>query len=306
MRIALGRLLLSEPDLLILDEPTNHLDRGAKDWLGGYLSRYDGTLLLVSHDENLLKVAVTSIAEVRQGKVELYKSRTYEQWQIEREERVQALQSKYEANQREIARLQTFVDRFGAKTMGASLAQSKLKTIEKIEDSMSEPIITDSVAPKLKLPPPPRGSEKLLELSHADIGWPMKNGETSKPLLKDVCLRIERGKRIAIRGPNGAGKSTLFKALAGKIPLTLGSLIPGDGLDLGYFAQDLAQELDTSMSAVDCVCSLVRAKNPTISDEKARNVLGSLGLIKAKGTRLVGHLSGGEKARVALVSIIQD
>jgi len=138
MRIALARLLLSEPDLLLLDEPTNHLDRGAKTWLGDYLSRYDGTLLLVSHDVPLLNTAVNSIAEVRGGTIELYKSRSHAQWEVEREERVKAAQAAFEANQREIARLQTFVDRFGAKTMGASLAQSKLKTIEKLEDKMPE------------------------------------------------------------------------------------------------------------------------------------------------------------------------
>lgn len=140
MRIALARLLLSEPGLLILDEPTviscimidlfeymnncalnqNHLDKGAKEWLGNYLSKYDGTLLVVSHDEGLLKSAVNSIAEIKNGKMELYKSRSYDQWAIEREERVKAALAEYEANQREIARLQTFVDRFGAKTVSES------------------------------------------------------------------------------------------------------------------------------------------------------------------------------------------
>ena len=128
MRIALARLLLSDPDVLLLDEPTNHLDKGAKDWLTRYLSQYEGTLLVVSHDSNLLNQAVNSIAEVRGGTIELYKSRNYSQWQLEREERVQRAQAAYEKNQEEIARLQGFVDRFGSKTMGASLAQSKLKT----------------------------------------------------------------------------------------------------------------------------------------------------------------------------------
>lgn len=232
MRIALARLLLSEPDLLILDEPTNHLDRGARDWLGNYLSRYDGTLIIVSHDENLLRTAVNSIAEIKHGVMELYKSRSYDQWQIERDERVKAAVTQYEANQREIARLQGFVDRFGAKTMGASLAQSKLKTIEKLEAAIPEaPIVSDGPAPKLRLPTPPRGSKKLLEIKEGVVAWPSESGGLSNaaPIIRDITLTIERGMKIAVRGPNGAGKSTLFKALSGLLPLQRGQRIEGDG-----------------------------------------------------------------------------
>ena len=299
MRIALARLLLSESDLLVLDEPTNHLDKGARDWLGGFLSKYDGTLLLVSHDETLLKAAVSSIAEVKHGKIELYKSRSHDQWLVERDERVAAALAAYEASQREIARLQEFVDRFGAKTMGASLAQSKLKTIEKLENAAPEaPITTEAPLPKLRLPKPPRGSFELLRISNGNIGW--NDGENVRPILSKVDFVIQRGMRIAVRGPNGAGKSTLFNAISGELPLSSGTRIEGDGLDLGVFKQDLAQELDQNAIAVDVVTSSVRVRDPTISDERARSVLGSLGLIKEKSVRLVGHLSGGEKARVAL------
>ena len=299
MRIALARLLLSESDLMVLDEPTNHLDKGARDWLGGFLSKYDGTLLIVSHDETLLKAAVTSIAEVKHGKIELYKSRSHDQWLTERDERVAAALAQYEASQREIARLQEFVDRFGAKTMGASLAQSKLKTIEKLENAAPEaPVTTEAPLPKLRLPKPPRGSFELLRITKGSVGW--SDGENVKPILSDIDLVIERGMRIAVRGPNGAGKSTLFNAISGELPLTSGSRVEGDGMDLGIFKQDLAQELDQNAKAVDVVTSTVRHRDPLISDEKARTVLGSLGLIKEKSVRLVGHLSGGEKARVAL------
>ena len=300
MRIALARLLLSEPDLLLLDEPTNHLDKPARDWLSTHLSNYDGTLLLVSHDENLLKTAVTSIAEVQKGDVQLYKSRSHDQWQIEREERVKAALTAYEANQREIARLQVFVDRFGAKTMGASLAQSKLKAIEKLENASPEAPKTnvDGPPPKLVLPPPPRGSKVLLTITNGSAAW------QNKKILDSINLTIERGWRIAVRGPNGSGKSTLFATIAGELPLSSGSRVVGDGLELGIFKQDLAQELDQSLSAVEVVTQHVRARDPTISDEKARTVLGSLGLIKEKGVRLVGMLSGGEKARVALACFV--
>ena len=302
MRIALARLLLSEPDLLILDEPTNHLDKGARDWLGGFLSKYQGTLLLVSHDVGILESAVSSIAEVRAGKIELYKSRTHTQWLVERDERVRDAVAKYEASQREIARLQTYIDRFGAKTMGASLAQSKRKDIEKIEASMQVPITSEGPLPFLKLPPPPRGSKTLLTLNSCDLGWP--SGKSSGNILSAVSMCIERGMRIVVRGPNGAGKSTLLSALSGKLTPRSGSRVEGDGLELGVFTQDLAQDLDQEDIAVNVVTKKVRQFNSAISDEQARSALGALGLRGEKATRKVGHLSGGEKARVALASFV--
>ena len=323
MRIALARLLLSEPDLLILDEPTNHLDKGARDWLAGYLCKYDGTLLLVSHDVGILNTAVTSIAEVRAGKIELYKSRSYAQWQVEREERVRDAQAKYDAAQREIARLQTYIDRFGAKTMGASLAQSKRKDIEKLEASVQAPVTSEGPLPFLKLPPPPRGSKDLLSLKGAMLGWNQNAGSSSSSssnadssngngtgpagggaVLSDVTLQIERGMRIVVRGPNGAGKSTLLSALSGKLTPISGTRTEGDGLELGVFTQDLAQDLDQEDLAVNVVTKKVRQFDATISDEKARSALGALGLRGEKATRKVGHLSGGEKARVALASFV--
>ena len=304
MRIALARLLLSDPDLMLLDEPTNHLDKGARDWLATYLSAYKGTLLIVSHDTELLNKAANSIAEVRNGKLELYKSRSHQQWLIEREERVKLAQIQYEANQREIDRLQAYVDRFGAKTMGASLAQSKLKTIEKLSTQGPQaPQQYDGPAPALKFPPPPRGSNMLLQLENASMGWKsLPTDSVYKPVLQECSLTIERGMRIAVRGPNGAGKSTLLSALSGKQPLIGGSRIEGDGLALGTFTQDLAQDLDQTARAVDVVTSIVRASDPSVSDQSARAALGALGLVRERGLRLVGQLSGGEKARVALAA----
>lgn len=322
MRIALARLLLSEPDLLILDEPTNHLDKSAREWLAAYLAAFDGTLLLVSHDTALLEKAANSIAEVRNGRLELYKSRTHAQWLVEREERVKLAQTQYEANQREIERLQVYVDRFGAKTMGASLAQSKLKTIAKLTESGPQaPVRHDGPGAFLKLPTPPRGSKVLLKLDKVMLAWkqapkseylstPSQQqalGSTqpttpAAPIITDCSITIERGMRIAVRGPNGAGKSTLLSALSGKLCPAAGHRIEGDGLALGVFTQDLAQDLDQSARAVDVVTRAVRQYDSSISDEQARAALGALGLVKEKALRVVGQLSGGEKARVALAS----
>lgn len=307
MRIALARLLLSSPELLILDEPTNHLDKGAREWLARYLAAFEGTLVVVSHDTALLEKAATSIAEVRNGKVELYKSRTHEQWLTERDERIRSAQAAYDATQREIERQQVYIDRFGAKTMGASLAQSKMKQIEKLKaEGPQAPVVSDGPKPVLRLPPAPRGTKLLLKMTDASMGWTVAGVDGGPPYTKRILshcdLLIERGMRIAVRGPNGAGKSTLLSTLSGRIAPLSGVREEGDGLALGVFTQDLAQDLDQSARAVDAVTAAARQANPSLTDEDARAAMGALGLVKDKGLRLVGQLSGGEKARVALAS----
>lgn len=305
MRIALARLLLSEPDLLILDEPTNHLDAGARTWLGTFLSNYESTLIVVSHDESLLQAAVSSIAEVKAGRLEIYKSRSYSQWQTEREERAKMLEAAAEKNQAEIDRLQGFVDRFGAKTMGAKAAQSNLKMIEKLQKNAPEvPVDTDNHRPSLKLPDPPRGTQHLLSLEGVKLAWDANAAANNNFIINRCDVRIERGMRMVVRGPNGAGKSTLLSALSGKLQPNIGARVEGDGLALGVFTQDLAQDLDQEATAVEVVTRHVREHYPGLSDERARSVLGALGLTGEKALRKVGDLSGGEKARVALASFV--
>ena len=306
MRIALGRLLLSEPDLLLLDEPTNHLDLSARTWLAQFLAKYEGTLLVVSHDEPLLKTACSSIAECRAGRVELYKSRSFTQWQSEREERVKVQQATWESTQREIARLQSYVDRFGAKTMGAVKGQEYLRQIEKLERSTAAPPeALSGVAPRppIRFATPPRGSQELLSLRGADIAWTSAEGGV-EVVVEDVNVVVERGMRVVVRGPNGAGKSTVLGALSGALPLAAGVRVEGEGLAVGTFTQDLAQDLDGTKSGVEIVTDEVRRFDPTCSDEKARSVLGALGLMQEKSVRKVGVLSGGEKARVALAKFV--
>ena len=305
MRIALARLLLSEPDLLILDEPTNHLDAGARNWLGTFLANYESTLIVVSHDESLLQAAVSSIAEVKAGRLELYKSRSYSQWQVEREERVKLLEAAAEKNQAEIDRLQGFVDRFGAKTMGAKAAQSNLKMIEKLQKNAPDvPVDTDDHRPVLKLPIPPRGTQHLLSLEGVKLAWDANAAANNHFIINRCDVRIERGMRWVVRGPNGAGKSTFLSALSGKLSPNVGTRVEGDGLALGVFTQDLAQDLDQEATAVEVVTRHVREYDPSLSDERARSVLGALGLTGEKSLRKVGNLSGGEKARVALASFV--
>mmetsp|Transcript_15888 Transcript_15888/g.36628 ORF Transcript_15888/g.36628 Transcript_15888/m.36628 type:complete len:726 (-) Transcript_15888:548-2725(-) len=302
MRIALARLLLSKPDLLLLDEPSNHLDSSARDWLATYLSKYEGSIILVSHDVALLSKGTSSIAEVSGKTLVKYVSCTYEKYLQEKEFRAKSAIAEYERNLKEAERLQDFVDKFGASATKASQAQSRVKAIERMrkEGKLDPPPLAVTAKrrkPSLALPDPPKGiGADLLSLKNADIGY-------DDAILKNINLTINRGIKLIIRGPNGAGKSTLLAALRGNLPLLAGERIENDQLRQGVFTQDLAQELDVSARAIDLVTEYARTGvngDITISDEVARGAMGRLGLGDEKPMRKVGELSGGEKARVAL------
>lgn len=307
MRIALARLLLSKPSLLLLDEPSNHLDSSARDWLGKYIANYDGSVILVSHDVGLMNTSVNNIAEVTGNTLIEYKSCSYAKYKDEKEFRALSAQAEYERNLEEAARLQAFVDKFGASATKAKSAQSRVKMLEKMkrEGKLDPPplaVTTVVRPPELVLPPPPKpNGEILLKLQDATIGY----DPNEEPLLQNINLEIPRGMKLLLRGPNGAGKSTLLKALRGNVPQMIqsGARIENDRLRLGTFTQDLAQELDPEARAVDLVTSYARQGEDgdiNVTDQAARNVLGRLGLGGEKPLRKVAALSGGEKARVAL------
>ena len=307
MRIALARLLLSQPSLLLLDEPSNHLDSSAKDWLGKYIANYAGSVVLVSHDVSLLDVSVNSIAEITGSTVVEYRSCSYNKYLEEKEFRAASAQAEYERNLEEAARLQAFVDKFGASATKAKSAQSRVKMLEKMKkegklDPPAVAIVAKGRDPELALPPPPKpNGEYLMTLSGATIGY----DPALPPLLRNIDLKIPRGMKLLLRGPNGAGKSTLLKALRGNVPemIQSGVRTENDRLFLGTFTQDLAQELDPDARAVDLVTEYARSGsdgNMRVTDEEARGVLGRLGLGGEKPLRRVSALSGGEKARVAL------
>jgi len=305
MRIGLARLLLSKPNILLLDEPSNHLDSSARDWLGKYLAAFDGSMVLVSHDVSLLQASVNNIAEVAGGTLITYVSCSYNKYLEEKEFRAKSATAEYERNLAEAAKLQSFVDRFGASATKAASAQSRVKMIEKMkkEGKLNPPpmaVVEKKWKPSLVLPPPPKPmGDTLLSLKDAYIGY-NKDGDA---LLQSINVDICRGCKMILRGPNGAGKSTLMAALRGKLPLLKGKRIPNESMRLGVFTQDLAQELDTNARAVDLVTAYAREGqfgDISISDETARSIMGRLGLTGDKSLRLVGELSGGEKARVAL------
>ena len=300
MRVSFAKTLLSKPSLCVLDEPGNHLDRNARQWLAQYLKNYeDGAMILVTHDIELLN-AMDSIAEVNPGGkgLSIYKSCTYAQYLDLKRERQESAENEYERNAGKAAKLQSFVDKFGASATKASAAQSRVKQLEKMREQglLEAPTVQQSFRPRLNLPYPPSASnEILMELKDACIGY-----EQNSPLVTNVNLQIRRGMKILIRGPNGAGKTTLLQSLRGEVPLLSGELSENKQLRLGVFTQDLAQELDPNERAVDLVTQNVRDFDIGISDESARAALGGLGLTGEKALRRLRDLSGGEKARVAL------
>lgn len=230
MRVSLARLLLSKPTLLLLDEPSNHLDVNARQWLTNYLKDYEnGAMVLVTHDVNLL-TAVSNIAEVNRGTLQLFKSCTYNQFLKEKKRRAMVAEKEYAKNVEKAAKLQSFVDKYGASATKASAAQSRVKQIEKMQregllDAPAEAIVAQRSKPHLILPEPPRArGEVLISLDDAKIG----HGDAV--LISDVNLEIKRGMRLLLRGPNGAGKSSVLRALRGSLPLVGGDRTPNADL----------------------------------------------------------------------------
>jgi ATP-binding cassette subfamily F protein 3 len=302
MRVSFARMLLSKPTLCLMDEPGNHLDRAARQWLAQYLKRYDGgAMILVTHDVELLQ-SMDHIAEVSAGYLQAYKSCTYQQYQAQKEERANAALIEYQRNMEKAAKLQAFVDKFGASATKASAAQSRVKQLEKMKlqgllDAPPDTLMQERFKPTLRLPEPPKTlGETLLTLRDAQVGY-------TEPLVSQINLEIMRGMKLLIRGPNGAGKSTILHSLRGTLPLLAGDRMENESLRLGVFTQDLAQELDLNARAVDLVTAYAREGldgDIFISDQDARGVMGGLGLTKDKPLRQIQALSGGEKARVAL------
>jgi ATP-binding cassette subfamily F protein 3 len=290
MRIALARLLLSEPDVALLDEPTNHLDLEARSWLAGFLQRAPWAFVVVSHDRWLLDRAVDRIAEIRGGRLHHYVG-NFSRFLVERETRLSDQQGQFERQQAEIARLERFVERFGAKATKAAQAKSKQKAIDRI-DRVDAP---ERLArgPRFRLPDAPPGETQALALRGATFGW---GGE---PVLSGVDFDLDRGMRVAVLGPNGAGKSTLLHALAGRLALSSGRRRIGDRVRVGVFTQDLAQDLPGESSGLGYLEGLA----PLVAPQHIRGVLGALGLSGEAALRPIRELSGGEKARVALAAL---
>jgi ATP-binding cassette, subfamily F, member 3 len=290
MRLNLAQALLCRSDLLLLDEPTNHLDLDAVLWLEQWLRQYPGTLLLISHDRDFLDNVVEHIVHIEQRSLTLY-SGNYAQFERQRAERLALQQASYEKQQREIAHMHAYVERFRAKATKARQAQSRLKALARMELIAAAHV--DSPF-HFEFPAPRSCPNPLLRLEKACAGY------GDKPVLSGVTLSLEPGARIGLLGRNGAGKSTLIKALAGVLDLQSGRRIEGHGLAIGYFAQHQLEQLDPAASPLQHVQRI----DPEAREQDLRDFLSGFDFRGEDALRAVAPFSGGEKARLALALLV--
>ncbi|MBN2716621.1 MAG: ABC-F family ATP-binding cassette domain-containing protein [Deltaproteobacteria bacterium] len=288
MRVALAGALFSEPDLLLLDEPTNHLDLESIMWLENYLKQYPHTLLVVSHDQDLLNTVADAILVVRQGKLTLYNGNfdAYVRAEAEKAALEQASIAKQEAAR---AHLQSFVDRFRAKATKAKQAQSRLKALEKMGPIPEQ--MTSSYQVHFKFPNPLSSPSPLIKLDGVSAGY-----VPGQPILRELHLSVFKDDRIALLGANGNGKSTLAKLISNQLRPMSGELVPSGKLQVGYFAQNQLDQLNAEITALE----QMNLAMPNASITEVRNWLGRFGFGQERAEVIVGNLSGGEKTRLAL------
>jgi ATP-binding cassette subfamily F protein 3 len=296
MRAHLARLLVSEPALLLLDEPTNHLDLEALLWFQDYLSRYPGGLLIVSHDREFLNSLCNGILELRGGTLNKYTG-NYDDYLNEKDARKEQQASLFKNQQREIAHLQKFVDRFGAKASMASRAKSKEKQIERLKDVAVEEPWEDLKRINFRFPQPPRSGLRVISLKNVHQAY------GDHVVYRDLNFEAERGQKTVLVGPNGAGKSTLLKILAGVIPIQGGTRELGSNVVPGYFAQNRADNLRLDLTVFENVMEL-RTNENQLTEQQARAVLGGFLFRKDDVHKRVSVLSGGEKSRLALARLL--
>jgi len=290
MRLNLAQALMCRSDLLLLDEPTNHLDLDAVLWFEQWLKRYPGTLLLISHDREFLDNVIENIAHIEQQQINLYTG-NYQAFERQRATKLALQQATYQKQQREVAHIQSFIDRFRYKATKAKQAQSRLKALARMENIA--PAHVDSRF-HFNFLPPLKTPNQLINLDKISVGY----AET--PILEKVTLRITAGSRLGLLGPNGAGKSTLIKLLAGQLKHQQGECSLGDGLQIGYFAQHQLEQLCGEETPLQHLQHL----DAKATEQSLRDFLGGFGFIGDTALAPVAPFSGGEKARLALALLI--
>ena len=291
MRLALARLLLSAPDVLILDEPTNHLDVDSVAWLENHLAGWTQSLLFVSHDRDFIDGIATHIIEVADGTAAEYTG-SFLDFVVQREERIERLKAQAANQARKVAKTQEFIDRFRYKATKARQVQSRIKALEKLEEIN----VTDrkEIGARFSFPEPRRANRVVVSAEKLAAGY---DGEA---VLQPFNVTIERGRKVAIIGPNGAGKTTMIRTLLGEIPPISGDITVGSNVDIARFDQHQAEVLDQRK----LVHEEFRSAIPKGDPRNIRTVLGSFGFPGDAADRLVGACSGGEQTRLALAKVM--
>jgi ATP-binding cassette subfamily F protein 3 len=293
MRAVLGRLLLMAPDLLLLDEPTNHLDLGSLQWLESFLRSYDGTIITISHDRYFLNSLADGVTELAKGKLRHFEG-GYDDYRRQRREMRERLKAEAKEQQKEIDEIEEFISKFRYNASKASMVQSRIKRLEKMEPiEVPDPLETDV---SFEFPQPPRVGKTVVETRNLAKSF----DETT--VYSDLDFTVFRGEKIAFVGPNGAGKSTLMKMLAGDLEPDAGSVSFGNRVDVSYFAQHSLDQLDPE----DTIFEAMEEAASTDAYPRIRDILGAFGFSDDSVHKSVSVLSGGEKARVALARMLLE
>lgn len=289
IRLNLAAALMAPSDLLLLDEPTNHLDLEATLWLEQWLKRYQGTLLIISHDRSFLDQVIDYVVSVEQNKLTLYRG-NYSSFEIQRAERLAQEQAMLEKQQRRVAEIEDFVRRFRAKASKARQAQSRMKELDRMQAiapaHIDSPFYFEFAAPE-RLP------AELLAFEKVDVGY-------EHALVANIKLTIRDTTRIGLLGFNGCGKSTLLRSLAGDLPILAGEVRESKYLQVGYFAQHQVDVLDKNASPM----LLMQRQDPSAREQSIRDFLGGFDFRGERISEAIGNFSGGEKARLALALVV--
>lgn len=293
LRVLLAQVLFQKPDVMLLDEPTNHLDIVSIDWLEDFLkTQFNGLLVFVSHDRDFLNNLSTHILDVDYGTITEYTG-NYERFLVSKEQTLLQKQQEIQGKEKQIAHMQAFVDRFGAKATKATQAASRVKMIEKIREDMPDMVESAAMKPYFNFVPKKPSGKSVLKAEGISKQF------DERVLLKDVTFHLQRGEKCAIIGPNGIGKSTLLKILLGKLLADHGEYAWNDMVEIGYFAQDYRTALPGQLSVWQWM-----EDNAVAPTQTMRNVLGQVLFRGQDVEKKISVLSGGESARLVLADLI--